>query len=90
MSQTPPLCNCKVEFAYTHREEQNKLNDPSKLRLSGKTFPILYVGQCSLHAAAPVLVTALRGLLDMVTDNRVHGVELDAAVEALAHAEGRS
>ena len=45
---------------------------------------------CPLHAAAPKLVTALRGLLDMVTDNRVHGVELDAAVEALAHAEGRS
>ena len=41
-----------------------------------------------LMAAAPNLLKACRGLLDMVTDNRTHGVEIDAACEALSKADG--
>ena len=34
------------------------------------------------------LIEALEGLLDMVTDNRTHGQEVDAACEALVKARG--
>ena len=33
------------------------------------------------------MLNALRGLLDMVTDNRTHGPEIDAAVKAIDAAE---
>ena len=42
-----------------------------------------------LIASAPQLLAALRGLLDMVTDNRTHGHEVDNAVTAIDAAEGR-
>ena len=35
------------------------------------------------------LLEALRGMIDMATDNRTHGPEIDAACEAIAKAEGR-
>ncbi len=41
-----------------------------------------------LIAAAPDLVEALRGLLDMVTDNRTHGQEVYDACKALNKAQG--
>ena len=44
---------------------------------------------CKLHAAAPELLEALRNMIDMVTDNRTHGIEIDRAVEVIAKAEGR-
>ena len=34
------------------------------------------------------MLDALEGLLDMVTDNRTHGQEVDAACEALVKARG--
>lgn len=42
-----------------------------------------------LIAAAPDLLAAIRGLLDMATDNRTHGLEIMAAVMAIDKAEGR-
>jgi len=44
---------------------------------------------CNLIAAAPRLLAALRGLLDMVTDSRTHGPEIDEACDAIiAAAQG--
>jgi hypothetical protein len=40
-----------------------------------------------LIAAAPDLLGACRGLLDMITDNRTHGPEIDTACAAIAKAE---
>ena len=34
------------------------------------------------------LISALRSLIDMVTDNRLHGPEIDEAVDAIARTEG--
>jgi hypothetical protein len=38
---------------------------------------------------APKLLKALRDLLDMITDNRLHGPEVYAASEAIALADGK-
>ena len=43
-----------------------------------------------LIAACPDLLAAIRELLDMVTDNRTHGPEINRAVAAIAKAEGRA
>jgi hypothetical protein len=41
-----------------------------------------------LIAAAPDLLAALSEMLEMATDNRTHGAEIDAACAAIAKAEG--
>ena len=41
-----------------------------------------------LIATAPKLLKALEGLLDMVTDNRTHGPEVDAAADVIYKARG--
>ena len=41
-----------------------------------------------LAAAAPDLLEALEKLLDMVTDSRLHGDEVDLAAEAIYKARG--
>ena len=43
---------------------------------------------CPTHAAAPDLLEALEKLLDMVTDSRLHGDEVDLAAEAIYKARG--
>jgi hypothetical protein len=43
----------------------------------------------ALIAAAPELLEALRAMLDMATDNRTHGPEIDLACAAIAKAERR-
>jgi len=42
-----------------------------------------------IEKAAPELLKACRGLLDMITDNRLHGPEVFFAAAAIAAAEGR-
>jgi len=42
-----------------------------------------------LIAAAPELLAALSAILDMATDNRTHGSEIDMACAAIAKATGR-
>lgn len=42
-----------------------------------------HAANARIIAAAPQLVRALESLLDMVTDNRTHGPEIDLACEAL-------
>lgn len=42
-----------------------------------------------LIASAPELLDALKGLLEMVTDNRLHGDEVYKAGDAIKKAEGR-
>ena len=42
-----------------------------------------------LIAAAPTLLEACQGLLEMITDNRLHGPEVYQASDAIKHAEGR-
>lgn len=41
-----------------------------------------------LMASAPELLEAVRALLEMRTDNRTHGKEIDQAVSAISKAEG--
>jgi len=43
----------------------------------------------NLIAAAPDLLEACKELLDMITDNRLHGPEVYKAAQAIAKAEGR-
>lgn len=43
-----------------------------------------------LIAAAPDLLEALTNLLDMITDNRLHGPEVLAAAEAIHKAESEA
>ena len=41
-----------------------------------------------LIATSPMLLEACRGLLDMITDSRLHGPEVIFAADAIAAAEG--
>lgn len=43
-----------------------------------------------LIASAPDLLEAVRALLEMITDNRTHGKEIDQAVSAILKAEGKN
>ena len=42
----------------------------------------------ALIATSPMLLEACRGLLDMITNNRLHGPEVIFAADAIAAAEG--
>ena len=42
-----------------------------------------YKANAALIAAAPELLEACRGLIDMITDNRTHGPEIDRACAAI-------
>ena len=46
------------------------------------------IADARLIAAAPDLLEACQGLLDMITDNRLHGPEVFFAADAIAKAGG--
>ncbi len=48
-----------------------------------------HIIHCPMHKAAPELLEACRGLLDMITNNRLHGDEVYRASDAIRKAEGK-
>ena len=92
LKHTPGPWNANLKVAYEWPTEEIEIMDQEGNGFIAKVYAYTNIetqtANARLIATSPMLLEACRGLLDMITDNRLHGSEVFFAADAIAAAEG--